>query len=53
MTDVGSMRIRAGRLIDGTGAEPQENVTVTVAQGMITQVERGGAADGDALDLCE
>ena len=51
MADAGTMRIRAGRLIDGTGAEPQENVTVTVEQGMITRIEPGGGAGGDALDL--
>lgn len=51
MADAGTMRVRAGRLIDGTGAEPQENVMVTIEQGMITQVEPGGVAGGDALDL--
>jgi len=49
----GTTRIRAGRLIDGTGAEPQENVTITVENGVITQVDSGGGSSSDAetLDL--
>ena len=49
----GTTRIRAGRLIDGTGAEPQENVTITVENGVITQVDAGNASsnEGETLDL--
>ncbi|HVB64874.1 MAG TPA: amidohydrolase family protein, partial [Nitrolancea sp.] len=49
----GTTRIRAGRLIDGTGAEPQENVAITVENGVITQVDAGTAASeaGETLDL--
>lgn len=44
--------IHTGRLIDGTGAEPRENVTVTIENGMITGVDEGASTtSGEVLDL--
>ncbi len=43
--------IRAGRLIDGTGAEPQRDVTLTVEGGTIVRVEPGGRRPHDAAVL--
>jgi imidazolonepropionase-like amidohydrolase len=53
MGEAGTTRIRAGRLIDGTGAEPRENVTITVENGVIMQVDSDSAPsnDGETLDL--
>lgn len=53
MGEAGTTHIRAGRLIDGTGAEPRKNVTITVDHGVITHVDANGATanDGDTLDL--
>lgn len=47
--------IRAGRLIDGTGAEPQRDVTLTVEGGAIVRVEPGGGRPHAAtvLDLSD
>lgn len=54
MTTHDTTVIRAGRLIDGTGTEPRENVTVTVENGMITNVsESGSHHSGDVLDLSD
>ncbi len=52
MTTHDTLVIRAGRLIDGTGHDPRENVTITIENGMITaigDVEPGRTAD--VLDL--
>jgi imidazolonepropionase-like amidohydrolase len=45
--------IRAGQLIDGTGAEPQRDVTLTIEGGSIVRVEPGGEPPRGAtmLDL--
>lgn len=45
--------IRAGRLIDGTGREPQRHMTVTIENGTITHVGPEGNVPRDAtvLDL--
>ncbi len=52
MTTQDTLVIRAGRLIDGTGAEPRENVTVTVENGMITNIgDTGSHRTADELDL--
>lgn len=46
--------IRAGRLIDGTGATPRENVYVTVELGMIIGVDEAEpTTSGDVLDLSD
>ena len=47
--------VRAGALIDGTGAEPQRDVTVTIESGVITRVETGYEAPRGAtiLDLSD
>lgn len=48
----GTTIIRAGWLIDGTGAEPRRNVILTVADGVITQVNETGATPrAPMLDL--
>jgi imidazolonepropionase-like amidohydrolase len=49
----GTLTIRAGRLIDGTGSEPRRDVVLTVESGVITRVQQAGDAprDGDVLDL--
>ena len=45
--------VRAGWLIDGTGAEPQRNAVVTIEEGVITRVDSGHDVPHDAtvLDL--
>src|SRR5512136_525608 len=44
--------LRHAFLIDGTGAEPRENVTVVVADGVIKEVgESGAATAGRVFDL--
>ncbi len=44
--------LRVGRLIDGTGTEPRDNIDVTIESGMITRVEPStGSTTGDMLDL--
>lgn len=45
--------VRAGSLIDGTGAEPQRNITLTVERGIITRVDPAREAPRAAtiLDL--
>lgn len=46
--------IRAGWLIDGTGAEPRRDVVLTVENGIITRVDETGAVPhGSVLDLAE
>jgi len=50
--------IWAGTLIDGTGAEPQRNVLLTIENGTLIRVEANGEPDtsagaGDVLDLRE
>ena len=54
-TMAGISVIRAGCLVDGTGAEPQRDVTVTVEGGTIVRVEPGGGRPHDAavLDLSD
>ncbi|MDQ6601219.1 MAG: amidohydrolase family protein [Chloroflexota bacterium] len=49
----GATVVRAGWLIDGTGAEPQRDVTVTFEGGIITRVASGDQIPRDttALDL--
>ena len=51
----GTIVIRAGRLIDGSGAESQRDMTVTVERGTITRVApaRDLPRDADVLDLGE
>jgi len=50
----GTTVIRAGWLIDGTGAEPRRDVVLTVDDGVITRVDEAGAMPhGTALDLGE
>jgi len=53
--DEGTMVIRAGRLIDGTGTESQRDMSVTVENGVITHVGRAGDVPRDVtiLDLGE
>ena len=52
MTTHDTLVIRAGRLIDGTGHEPRENVTITIENGMITDVGDGEPSrSDDVLDL--
>lgn len=44
--------VRVGWLIDGTGAEPRHNVTLTVENGVITRVaEQGATPRGRVIDL--
>lgn len=50
----GTSIIRAGWLIDGTGAEPRRNVVLTVVDGVITRVDEAGTMPhGPVLDLAE
>lgn len=47
-----TLLIRAGRLINGSGAEPQENVSITIRNGMIVDVIRDDPAKSEStLDL--
>jgi imidazolonepropionase-like amidohydrolase len=47
--------LRAGTLIDGTGAEPQQDRAVYVDDGVIVDIGPGGqlASDADVLDVSE
>jgi len=50
----GTSIIRAGLLIDGTGAEPRRNVVLTVVDGVFTRVDEAGTMPhGPVLDLAE
>lgn len=50
----GITAVRAGWLIDGTGAEPRRDVVLTVADGVITAVQGASARPaGPILDLSE
>jgi imidazolonepropionase-like amidohydrolase len=50
----GTTIVRAGSLIDGTGAEPRRGVVLTVEDGIITRVDDAGALPrGPVLDLGE
>jgi imidazolonepropionase-like amidohydrolase len=46
--------VRAGSLIDGTGAEPRRDIVLTIDNGIITRVSESGAIPhGQVLDLGE
>src|SRR2546421_7539548 len=53
--NAGSVVIRAGALIDGTGAEPARGVVLTIEEGVITRLgpERAVPREGQVLDLGE
>ncbi len=53
--NAGPVAIRAGALIDGTGAEPGRGIVVTIDEGVITRVgpEREVPPEGEVLDLGE
>jgi imidazolonepropionase-like amidohydrolase len=45
--------IRAGTVIDGTGAEPQENKDIVVADGRIQAIVPIGTSDADGAELLD
>jgi imidazolonepropionase-like amidohydrolase len=53
-TEPRTLTIRAGRLIDGTGAEPQRNVHITIENGIIVRTgPESTPPRGELLDLGE